>query len=157
MRRALYAQLTALACALAAGPVAAAATQSSSSSTPPRASLDGFVCKRASDALDRVIAVVGVMRPVTGTQRLEMRFVLQQRTNGATSFTAVHGGDLGRWREPSPVTLGQNANDVWRLRKLVANLPGPATYRFRVSFRWLGASSVLSYTTLVSNTCTEPQ
>ena len=156
MRRALYAQLTALTCALAAAPALAAADQSSGPTTPPRASLDGFICKRASDALDRVIAVVGVMRPVTGTQRMEMRFVLQRRAAGGTSFRPVHGGDLGRWREPNPATLGQNSNDMWRLRKLVANLPGPATYRFRVSFRWLGASSVLSGSTLISNTCTEP-
>jgi hypothetical protein len=157
MRRVLYAHLTALACALAAGPAVAAAEQSSGTTTPPRAGLDGFVCKRASDALDRVIAVVGVMRPVTGTQRMEMRFVLQRRAPGAALFTPVRGGDLGHWRQPDPTTLGQRPNDVWRLRKLVANLPGPATYRFRVSFRWLGASGVLSNSALTSSTCTEPQ
>ncbi len=93
-----------------------------------------------------MIAVVAVMRPVTGTQRMEMKFVLQRRDAGAGSFATVQGGDLGRWLEPNSPTLGQHANDVWRLRKLVANLPGPATYRFRVSFRWLGAGRAPSWT-----------
>jgi hypothetical protein len=151
MRRALSACLIAAVCGLTAAPALGTTTPA------PRTALEGFVCERASNALDRVIAVVAVMRPVTGTQRMQMRFVLQRRPAGASSFTSVQGGDLGQWREPNPVTLGQHSNDVWRLRKLVANLPGPATYRFRVTFRWMGASSVLGRSTLTSTTCSEPQ
>ena len=151
MRRGLCVCLLAAACGLAAGP-ALAATEPA-----PRSELTGFVCERASNALDRVIAVVGVMRPMSGTQRMEMRFVLQRRPPGTSSFTAVQGGDLGHWLSPSPATLGQHQNDVWRLRKLVANLPGPATYRFRVSFRWLSGGAPLGHSTLTSTTCSEPQ
>ncbi|HTX30523.1 MAG TPA: hypothetical protein VMD09_04015 [Solirubrobacteraceae bacterium] len=152
MRRAVCVCLIAFVFASTAGPALAV------TSPPPRAALDGFVCERASNALDRVIAVVGVMRPVTGTQRMQMRFVLQRRDAVTNSFTVVQGGDLGRWRSPTPATLGQQPNDVWRLRKLVANLPGPATYRFRVTFRWLGTSNtVLGRSTLTSGTCSQPQ
>ncbi len=152
MRRALSACLISLACALAASPALAAG------SAPPRTSLEGFVCQRSSDPLDRVIALVAVMRPVTGTQRMEMKFALQRRDAGTGSFTNVRGGDLGRWLAPNSPTLGQHPDDVWRLHKLVANLPGPATYRFRVRFRWLGTSSaVIDHSMLTSSTCSEPK
>jgi hypothetical protein len=152
MRRAVSVCLIGFVFASVAGPALAA------TSPPPRAALEGFVCERASNALDRVIAVVAVMRPMTGTQRMQLRFVLQRRDAGTNSFTTVQGGDLGHWRAPTPVTLGQHPNDVWRLRKLVANLPGPAAYRFRVTFRWLGSSStVLGHSSLTSETCSEPQ
>jgi hypothetical protein len=124
----------------------------------PRASLQGFVCQRAANSLDRVIAATAVMRPVSGTQRMEMRFVLQRRGAGMGSFTTVQGGDLGRWLQPKSPTLGQRQSDVWRLRKLVANLVGPATYRFRVTFRWsAGLGVVLERTTLTSEACAEPR
>jgi hypothetical protein len=149
MRRAV------LACAISLAAAAPAAAVGPA--TPPRASLDGFVCQRASSSLDRVIAVTGVMRPVSGTQQMEMRFVLQRRPAGTSVFTPVRGGDLGRWLQPKPPSLGQNPSDVWRLRKLVANLVGPATYRFRVSFRWTGSTGlILNRTTLMSDACAEP-
>ena len=88
MRRAL------LACAVV---LAAATPAAALAPTPaPRASLQGFVCQRAANSLDRVIAVTAVMRPVSGTQRMQMRFVLQRRGAGTGSFTTVQGGDLGR-------------------------------------------------------------
>jgi hypothetical protein len=153
VRRVLAVCLIAFTCAI---PALAAPAALAVSGPPARTSLDGFVCERSSNALDRVIAVVAVMRPVTGTQRMELKFVLQRRTTG--SFATVQGGDLGHWLEPNSPTLGQHANDVWRLRKLVANLPGPASYRFRVSFRWVGAGgAVLDRSTLTSATCSEPQ
>jgi hypothetical protein len=150
MRRVLVACVVSLA---AAAPAAAVAP-----TTPPRASLQGLVCQRDTNPLDRVIAVTAVMRPVSGTQRMEMRFVLQRRAAGTDSFTPVHGGDLGRWLAPKSPTLGQRPTDVWRLRKLVANLMGPATYRFRVTFRWSSSPGVvLERTTLLSDACSQPQ
>jgi hypothetical protein len=111
---------------------------------------------RAPDALDRVITVTGVMRSITGTQRLEMKFVLLRRAAGASAFSAVPGGDLGHWLTPKPATLGQRPSDVWRLKKFVANLPGPAIYRFRVSFHWLGSgTTLLDHQTLVSPQCAQ--
>ena len=149
MRRAL------LACVILLAPATSAAA---SPATPsPRTALDGFICERAPDALNRVIAVVGVIRPISGTQEMQMRFVLERRMTGSQSFTTVQGGDLGHWISPKPATLGQQPSDVWRLRKLVANLAGPATYWFRVSFRWLGAEDVvLDRVTMASSACAEP-
>ncbi len=149
MRRALLACLTSL---LAAAPaVAAPPTQ------PPRASLEAFACRRAADSLDRAIQVTAVMRPMTGTDRMQMKFVLLRRRNGAGRFAPVQGRDLGVWLDPNPVTLGQRPNDVWRLKKVVANLGGASAYRLRVTLHWLGSSgTVLGRTVLVSPLCAQP-
>lgn len=136
----------------------ALAPAAAANTAAPRASLENFACQRASTALDRSIEVTGVMRPMTGTQRMEMKFVLLRRPASGEQFQPVSGGDLGHWRQPTPATLGQRPSDVWRLRKVVANLSGPAVYRFRVTFRWEGASGTsLGHTTLFSGLCSQPQ
>ncbi|MCA1683383.1 MAG: hypothetical protein LC685_05290 [Actinobacteria bacterium] len=48
-------------------------------------------------------------------------------------------GDLGIWLSPRDPTLGRSPGDVWELNKAVSNLEAPSSYRFRVTFRWLGA------------------
>ena len=144
MRRAFVPCL--IAAALAVAPAAAA------TNPPPRARLHGFVCERAADALDRAVAVIGVMRPVPGTQTMQMKFVLLRRSPSATSFSPVRGGDLGRWRRAKPGT------GLYTVKKLVANLPAPAFYRFAVTFRWSGAGGVvINRTTLLSARCYQPQ
>src|SRR6202012_431334 len=49
---------------------------------------------------------------------------------------------------------GQLPGDVWRLNKTVLNLDAPATYQFRVVFRWTGANGrVLGSTGRLSRVC----
>jgi hypothetical protein len=69
---------------------------------------------------------------------MELRFRLFEKPRGARSYSDVTGGDLGKWISPQDPTLGQRPADVWILRKQVVNLTGPAVYRFRVGFRWIG-------------------
>jgi hypothetical protein len=117
--------------------------------TGQRASLSGFVCRRAHDSLNRVISVTATMRPVAGTDRMQLKFVLLQRLPGQW-LHRVHGGDLGRWKVLSP--------RPWAISKPVVNLPAPAVYRFRVGFRWLAASGrVIVMQTLLGPACNEPQ
>ncbi|HLY49054.1 MAG TPA: hypothetical protein VKR21_07645 [Solirubrobacteraceae bacterium] len=143
-----------VACLLTCGAVAVPSAVASSSL--PRATLRGFVCQRSSNHLDRAIEVTGVMRPVTGTQAMAMKFVLLRRAVGGGAYAPVSGKDLGRWLTPTPPTLGQRSSDVWRLDKLVVNLPAQSFYRFHVSFRWTASSStVLSRTVLSSPVCAE--
>jgi hypothetical protein len=150
MRRAFLACLTSL---LAAAPLAVAATPTQ----PARASLEGFACQRAANSLDRAIQVTAVMRPMTGTQRMQMKFVLLRRRSGAQRFAPVQGRDLGVWLDPNPVTLGQRPNDVWRLKKVVANLGGASAYRLRVALHWIGSpGTVLGHTVLFTPLCTQP-
>lgn len=145
MRRALLICVVGLVCA----PVAAAASTGDS----PHATLTGFVCQRAPNQLDRAIEVWGVMRPVSasGPQTMQMKFVLLRRSAPGTAFSPVTGGGVGRWREAKPGT------DLYRVKRLVANLPAPAVYRFAVTFRWSAPDgTVLSRATLLSSRCYQP-
>jgi hypothetical protein len=86
--------------------------------------------------------VVGVMRPVAGTRAMAMKFALLRRPSSGGTYGPVSGANLNRWLTPTPPSLGQRPTDVWRLRKLVVNLPAHSAYRFRVSFRWTGSAGV---------------
>lgn len=120
---------------------------------PPRAQLTGFSCTHALDPGSRAVAVTAVMRPLTGTRRMALRFELLQKAPGL-EVASVNVGDLGQWRSPPDPTLGQLSGDVWRRAKPVYNLAVPYTYQFRVTFRWTGAhGKVLGMATHYSRTC----
>jgi hypothetical protein len=136
-----------------AGEAATAATPA-----PPRAHLRPLVCKKALDPPDRQVSVTAVMRPVQGTEAMAIKFDLLERSPGLAAFTAPRAGDLGTWISPVRPTLGKRAGDVWVLSKPVANLPAPASYRFRVSFRWTGAAGkVLATAERDTRWCSEPE
>jgi hypothetical protein len=98
------------------------------------------------------------MRPVSGTRSLEVRFDLQSRASGASGFTAVSGRDLGRWLSPSNHSLGSRPGDVWIFNKPVVGLPAPATYRFRIGFRWLNRHHrVIASATRTTASCRQPE
>jgi CARDB len=143
---------------VAAAALAGAATAvAGPAPAPPRAQLTHFSCQRALDPGNRSIGVRAVMRPVTGTRRLAIRVDLLQRVGGAGP-TSVRGGDLGVWVTPSNPTLGQVPGDVWRLDKSVIDLAAPATYQFRVAFRWIGANGhVLDTAVRYSRRCGQPE
>jgi hypothetical protein len=144
----------ALACVLACASLASYAA----SPAPPRARLRSFVCQRALDPPGREVSVTAVMRPVPGTAAMALRFDLLQRLQSASSFSAVRGGDLGAWISPSNRSLGQRPGDTWVLAKPVVDLPAPATYRFRVTFRWTGADGkVLQSVERQTRSCREPE
>jgi hypothetical protein len=69
---------------------------------------------------------------------MQMRFQLLSDALGR--LAPVRGGDLGTWISPRPITLGQDPKDVWIVRHPVTKMAVPANYRFKVSFRWTGAS-----------------
>jgi hypothetical protein len=145
----------ALACLGVAATVALSgpAVAGASATAPPRSELQGFACHQSSDSLNRWMGLTAVMRPVSGTQRMAMRFQLL-RKRGAT-FVEVSSGDLGKWIHPTnPSTLGQRPGDHWSVQKQVVNLAAPAVYRFRVSFRWTGSSGrVLETVVRLSELC----
>jgi hypothetical protein len=98
------------------------------------------------------------MRPVPGTVKLAVRFELQSRAPSARHFTTVTGGDLGKWTYPEDPTLGRHPGDVWEPSHQVANLPAPREYRFRVIFRWIGATGrALARAVRVSRDCHQPE
>jgi hypothetical protein len=134
----------ALACLGIAAALAGATTPlAGASSQPPRTALQSFACHRSSDSLNRWIQVIAVMRPISGTERMAMKFELLQREPHSRAFADVPRGntDLGTWKHPTnPPTLGSRPGDHWNVKKVVVNLSAPAVYKFRVSFRWFDSN-----------------
>lgn len=71
----------------------------------------------------------GRMTPVSGSERMWMRFTLLART-GADGFRPVSAPGLGRWRKSKP-GVGS-----FGYRQGVKGLPATALHRMRVDFRW---------------------
>lgn len=130
------------------------------SAAAPRAQLRGFICQKALDPAGRAVSITAVMRPMKGTQHMEMKVQLLSKPTGAASFTALAGTGLGSWRGPPAQhpPLGQRTGDVWIVHHPVVVLSAPAVYRFSVSFRWIGThGKVLATTTKSSPTCRQPE
>ncbi len=142
---------------LGAGALASAATVAGAST--PRAKLRGFVCQRALEPPRRVATITAVMRPLSGTQKMQLRFELLDHPKGSVgTYGEVPGGDLGKWVSPQDPSLGQRPGDVWILNHPVFNLAAPVYYRFRVTFRWLGQHGKLLGTAVRwSAVCYEPE
>jgi hypothetical protein len=132
------------------------ATAAGTGAAAPRAQLTRFACGQALDPGNRSVSVRAVMRPLAGTRRLAVKFELLQRSGGSAQ-SMVHAGDLGVWVSPANPTLGQVPGDVWRLDKTVLDLAAPATYQFRVIYRWTGANGVLGTAVRVSRLCRQPE
>ena len=144
----------AVVCALGFGSGTAAAA----TTAPPNDQLRSFVCQTALDPPARAVSVQAVMRPLAGTSKLQMKFELMRQMKPHTRFTAVRGRGLGSWISPTDPTLGQQAGDVWILNHPVVNLAAPATYKYRVTFRWIGPQGqTLGTATQTSPTCYQPE
>ena len=128
--------LVAAGCLAAAVIAAGSGSAGATTSPPPKDQLRSFLCQKALDPPSRAISVQAVMRPVTGTASMQMRFDLMRQTTTGGPFKLVRGKLLGSWISPQEPTLGQRPGDVWIVTHPVVDLLGPATYRFRVSFRW---------------------
>jgi hypothetical protein len=123
--------------------------------TTTRAALQTFGCHPALRAAKRSVSVTAVMRPVSGTQHMQMRFQLLSDALGR--LAPVRGGDLGTWISPRPSTLGQDPKDVWIVRHPVTKMAVPANYRFKVSFRWTGADHrTITTAVRLSPICNQP-
>lgn len=124
---------------------------------PASAQLRAFVCQKALDPPARAVSIQAVMRPVAGTSKMQLRFDLYRQKPGQ-AFVLVRGRNLGSWVSPADRTLGQNPGDVWIVNHPVVDLSAPATYKFRVTFRWLGSQGqVLSKAVQSSPACYQPE
>lgn len=117
--------------------------------------LRGFACHRALDPTKRSVTVTAVMGTIAGTQRLQMRFELLERT--ARGQVLIRGGDLGQWISPSSPTLGQHTSDKWVVNHPVTGVPVPGSYRFKVWFRWIGGGGqVIGRVQKATTSCRQP-
>ena len=102
------------------------------SASLPRASAQLDRCHHSLDAAQRYAVFSGAMRSLrAGQDRMEMRFDLFRRANGALTFRRVAAPGLGVWSHADAGVGG------YRFRQKVANLTAPAAYRSVVSFRWI--------------------
>jgi CARDB len=144
------------ACAIALGSATTAA--GTTTPAPANAQLKAFLCQKAVDPPARALSIQAVMRPVTGTSKMQMKFDLMRQTKAHPRFAVVHGKGLGSWLTPDDPTLGQRAGDVWIVNHPVVDLAAPATYKFRVTFRWIGAQGqTLSTAVQSSSACYQPE
>jgi hypothetical protein len=135
-----------------------AASATAATTSPPRDQLHSFVCQKALDPPERAVSIQAVMRPVAGTAKMQMRFQLMRQGASGGPFKMVRGRLLGSWISPQNSTLGQRPDDVWLLNHPVVDLSAPATYRFRVAFRWIGVQGQqLSTAVQTSANCYEPE
>ena len=126
-----FSLLVAVVAAFALAPIAVTGGAAASATTSPRSALTGFSCRRALDPPNRSISIKAVMRPLTGTRTLSLKFDLLERTPGTTGTHTVTGaGDLGVWVSPMNATLGRRPGDVWQLNKAVYDLDAPLATAF---------------------------
>jgi hypothetical protein len=150
MRRFVVAGLVALAAGSGAAAVAVA--------DAPHARLTSYICQTALDPASRAISITAVMRPITGTERMAMRFQLLKRTRRYGHPVQLAGTDLGSWLTPKDPTLGSRPGDRWVVKHPVVDLAGPAFYRFKVAFRWTDASGrVIGRAVRATPTCFQPE
>jgi len=146
----------------AAGCLAAAAiacgTAAGATAPPPNDQLRSFVCQKALDPPTRAVSIQAVMRPLTGTAKMQMRFDLMRQSTAGGLFRLVRGRLLGSWLSPEDPTLGQRPGDVWIVNHPVVDLGAPATYRFRVTFRWTDSQGQqLGSAVQTSPNCYQPE
>jgi hypothetical protein len=138
--------------AAAPAALAASASRPRAATPPPRDAIGAIACHQAINPLQRNASVQATMRPVTGTQTLQIKFSLSLTASGEPT-TAVVAGGLDQWLTPSAPTLGQRPGDIWKLSKTVYNLGG-GSYQFSAAFRWLGANgNVIRTASLASSRC----
>jgi CARDB protein len=91
-------------------------------------------CKH--ELTERSAAFYGRMRRVPGTERMWMRFVLQERV-GDAGFKTIPAPGLGVWRKSRP--------NVRRFgyRQRLADLAPGAAYRVKVRYRWYAENGEL--------------
>src|SRR5205085_7909738 len=100
-------------------------------------------------------AVTAVKATAAGTQQLQMLFEQQERTGRGVLF--IHGGGLGQWISPKAPALGRHPSDRWVVNHPVTGVPVPGSYRFKVSFRWIGSSGrVIGQAQRTTLSCRQP-
>lgn len=89
-------------------------------------------CATSTVQAERSATFTAQMTATVDTQKMGVRFELQQRLHGESEFHTVLAPGLGVWHS-SEVGV-----QIYKYVKQVTNLEAPAAYRAIVHFRWLG-------------------
>jgi CARDB len=137
---------------LIAGASLLASLFATSAAAAPRASAWLDRCHPSLDAVQRYAVFSGSMRSLRGGEdRMDIRFDLFRRGQGALFFKRVAAPGLGVWNHANP-GVGR-----FKFRQKVANLTAPAAYRSVVSFRWIDATGrVFARAQHVTLACWQP-
>lgn len=125
MRRALNI-ITVLLAAAAAPGVAAAATRE-----PPKLDATLETCTTSPLPVQRIASFVGSMPARADAIRMRMRFDLERRRAGETSWRRLRAAGFGIWERSDPRVAG------FVFTNRVTGLPVPASYRAVVRFAWM--------------------
>lgn len=135
---------------LAVAGVAASAAPPRAVKAAPVASVRVAECVRGPAADNRLAVFRGAMGRLAGTNRMWMRFKLQERV-GAGAFRTVTAPSLGTWRK----SLQGVKRFAYRQRVLA--LAEGSSYRTIVSFRWYAAKGeLIRQTRRRSRPCRQP-
>jgi hypothetical protein len=89
-------------------------------------------CTTATVQAERSATFTAQMSAMAGTQKMAVRFELQQRLRGESEFHTVLAPGLDAWHS------SEAGVQIYKYVKQVTNLDAPATYRAIVHFRWTG-------------------
>jgi CARDB len=131
------------------GLVAGLVGASIASSAGPQVSASVESCRHSS--ADRSATFVADMHAISRTRTMAIRFDLRRQRARGQSWSTVHAAGLGEWHR-------SEANvDIFRYRKLVTNLVGPANYRAVARYRWYDAGgAVIARARRTTGTCRQP-
>ena len=97
------------------------------------ASVKTVGCTPALDGAARGATFEARMKAVKGTERMQVRFTLQVRDDGETSWRRVAAAGFDTWLS------SQAGVRRYSYSRTIQNLAAPAVYRTTVRFRWLDA------------------
>jgi hypothetical protein len=141
--------LTALVCAEAAS--ATGGVRRVVTPNAPGYSVTLEQCVTSTVQIERSATFTAQMVATPGTQKMALRFELQERMRGETDFHTVVAPGLGAWQRSEPGVK------IYKYVKQVTNLAAPAAYRAVVRFRWLGEKGrVLKRAELHTQKCLQP-
>jgi len=115
--------------------------------TPGKTRVTVPVCHSDIAPLDRRITWVGEMSSLKTGNRMEMRFDVYMRTPADPAWKLVSAPDLGIWNRAKAGTT------AYKFRQKAVNLAAPASYKARVTFRWLGPKGDKTVKSKTSQVC----
>jgi hypothetical protein len=108
-------------------------------------------CVTSTVQAERSATFTAQMVATPATQKMALRFELQERMRGETDFHTVIAPGLSAWQRAEPSVK------IYKYVKQVTNLAAPAAYRAVVRFRWLGEKGrVLKRAELHTQKCVQP-
>jgi hypothetical protein len=108
-------------------------------------------CVTSTVQEERSATFTAQMIATPATQKMALRFELQERMRGETDFHTVIAPGLSAWQRAEPGVK------IYKYVKQVTNLAAPAAYRAVVRFRWSGEKGrILKRAELHTQRCLEP-